>query len=149
MKKILIAALLSAQVAAPAAAADLVTEARSEGGRTGSFAGARLRISLDGVSRDRVRAGVTLAPTRHELQGGAVRMRVGEGLEFGVTDRRGPQLSLAGRPVRELAQAGRGPDGQRQNVSTLGWVAIGVGVVVVGVVAYGLWLTHELSEPHD
>ena len=43
MKKIVIAALLSAQLAAPAAAADLI-DSHSEGTRTGSFAGARLRL---------------------------------------------------------------------------------------------------------
>lgn len=149
MKKILIAALLGAQLAAPAAAADLIEDVRSEGTRTGSFAGARLRISLDGAPRERVRAGLTLAPTTHSLRGGAARMRIGEGLEYGLTDRRGPALSLAGRPVGELAQGPRGPDGSRQNVSTLGWVAIGAGVVLVAVVGYGIWLTSELNDPHD
>jgi hypothetical protein len=149
MKKIVIAALLGAQLVAPAAAADLIADARSDGTRTGSFAGARLRISLDGVARERVRAGLTLAPTVHDLQGGAARMRIGNGLEYGLSDRRGPELSIGGRSVRELAQAGRGPDGRRQNVSTLGWVAIGVGVVVVAVVGYGVWLTHELNENGD
>jgi opacity protein-like surface antigen len=149
MKKILIAALLAGQLAAPAAAADLVTDARSEGTRTGSFAGARVRISLDGVSRDRLRAGIALAPTAHSLRDGAPQIRIGEGLEYGLTDRRGPALSLAGRPVRELMEGPRGANGRRQNVSTLGWVAIGVGVVVVAVVGYGVWLTHELSESEE
>ncbi len=146
MKKLMIAALLAAQVAVPAQAADLVDTRASEGTRQGAFAGARLRVSLDAEPRERVRAGLTLAPTRHDLSGdGSARLRIGEGLEFGMTDRRAPGLSLAGRPVSEIAQGANGPDGQRRNVSTVGYVAIGVGVVLVAAIGYGLWLDHELS----
>jgi len=148
MKKVMIAALLAAQIAsaAPAHAAELIDSAGPHSTRMGSFAGARLRISLDGEPRERVRAGLTVAPTAQSMRAdGASRVRIGEGLEFGVTDRRGPALSLSGRPVSQLVSGGPGPEGDRRNVSTIGWVAIGVGVVLVGVVGYGLWLNHELS----
>jgi hypothetical protein len=89
---------------------------------------------------------VTLAPTRHDLRGdGSARLRFGEGLEFGLSDRRAPGLSLAGRPVAEIVQGAGGPEGDRRNVSTVGYVAIGVGVVLVAVVGYGLWLNHEIN----
>lgn len=146
MKKLMIAALIAGQIAVPAQAADLVDTRGIEGTRQGAFAGARIRVSLDAEPRERVRAGVTLAPTRHDLRGdGSARLRIGEGLEFGYSDRRAPGLSLAGRPVAEIVQGANGPDGDRRNVSTVGYVAIGVGVVLVAVVGYGLWLNHELS----
>lgn len=147
MKKILIAALITAQTASPAAAADLVRDSSAQERRMGAFAGARLRLSLDGVARERVRGGLSVAPTMHDVRAdGSARLRIGEGLEFGASDRRSPALSFGGRPLREIVQGPRGPEGDRRNVSTVGWVAIGVGVVLVGVVGYGLWLNHELSE---
>jgi opacity protein-like surface antigen len=146
MKKIFIAALLAGQVAAPAQAADLVDTRGVQDTRNGSFAGARIRVSLDAQPRERVRAGLTLAPTRHDVRAdGSARLRLGEGLEFGVSERRGPALSLAGQPVRDVVQGAAGPQGERRNVSTVGWVAIGVGVIAVGVVGYAVWLNHELS----
>ncbi|HZF95749.1 MAG TPA: hypothetical protein VEZ20_12865 [Allosphingosinicella sp.] len=146
MKKLIMAALLAGQLAAPVQAADLVDTRSIEGTRQGAFAGARIRVSLDAEPRERVRAGLALAPTRHDLRGdGSARLRFGEGLEFGLSDRRAPGLSLAGRRVAEIVQGARGPQGERRNVSTVGWVAIGVGVVAVGVVGYAVWLNHELS----
>ncbi|HYG29219.1 MAG TPA: hypothetical protein VD887_03280 [Allosphingosinicella sp.] len=148
MKKLTIIALVASQLAAaaPASAADLIDSAAQDSTRMGSFAGARLRISLDREPRERVRAGLTLAPTALAVRAdGATRLRIGEGVEFGLSERRGPALSLNGRTISELAEGPRGPDGRRQNVSTLGWVAIGVGVVVVGVAGYAIWLTHEMN----
>ena len=146
MKKFFAAALIAAQTASPAAAADLVRDAGVQERRMGAFAGARLRVSLDGQARERVRGGLSVSPTMHDVRAdGTARLGIGEGLEFGLSDRRGPALSLAGTPVREIVQGPRGPEGDRRNVSTVGWVAIGVGVVLVGVVGYGLWLNHELS----
>jgi hypothetical protein len=133
MKKVMIAALLAAQLAVPAQAADLVDTRASEGMRPGGFAGARIRISLDAEPRERVRAGVTIAPTRHDMRGdGSARLRFGEGLEFGFSERRSASFSFAGEPVRDLVSP-VGPDGKRSNVSTVGWVAIGVGVAAVTV----------------
>lgn len=146
MKKILIAALIAAQVASPAAAAELVRDSSAQERRMGAFAGASLRVSLDGAARERVRGGLSVAPTMHDVRAdGTARLRVGEGLELGLSDRRGPALSFAGQPVSAIVQGARGPDGDRRNISTLGWVGIGVGVVLVGVIGYGLWLDHELS----
>lgn len=145
MKKIAIAALIAAQVASPAAAAELVRDSSPQERRMGAFAGATLRLSLDAEPRERLRGGLSLSPTMHDIRSdGTARLRMGEGLELRVGDRR-PALTFAGQRVSHIVQGGAGPEGDRRSVSTLGWVAIGVGVVVVGVVGYGLWLNHELS----
>ncbi|HEX8654430.1 MAG TPA: hypothetical protein VF693_04310 [Allosphingosinicella sp.] len=148
MKRIAIGALVAAQLASavPASAAELIDSAAPSSNRMGSFAGARLRISLDREPRERIRAGFAIAPTTLGVRAdGATRLRIGEGVEFGLSERRGPALSLNGRTVNELAGGRPGPDGQRQNVSTAGWVAIGVGTVVVAVAGYWIWFTHEMN----
>jgi len=149
VKKIVIAALIAAQLSGPAAAADLV-DTRSESTRQGAFAGARIRISLDSEPRERVRAGLTLAPTRHDVRpDGTARLRFGEGLEFGATERRAPGLTFAGQPVRDLASP-VGPDGTRRNVSTIGWIAIGVGVTAVTLlVVSSLCFSGEICNMDD
>jgi hypothetical protein len=137
MKKIAIAALIAAQVASPAAAADLVEDQRVQERRMGTFAGARIRISLDRAPNERVRAGLALSPAMHDARAdGTARMRIGEGLEYGLTERRAPELSFAGRPVREIVAGADGPDGRRNNISPAGWVAIGVGVAAIALFAW-------------
>ena len=137
MKKLTIAAVLAAQMltaAQPALAADL-TDTRAQ--RTGAFAGFRLRLPLDGeAGRQPIRAGLTLAPTfQTESRSGEVRP---------------VRLSFAGTPVSRLAQGPAGPDGQRAGVSTIGWVAIGVGVVAVTLFAlYGLCGSGEICSTDD
>ena len=135
MIKRMIAALAAAQLAAaPAAApaAELIDGAGAEASRAGAFAGVRLRVSLDPEPSERVRAGLVMSPTTHGLRrDGSARMRIGEGLEFGLSERRSAEVSLAGRPVSEI-----GPEAERSHVSTVGWVAIGVGVAAVAVVVW-------------
>jgi len=136
MKNLTIAALVAAQIPAsaqPALAADLASHQEIQGG---AFGGVRLRVPLGGRARDnRVRAGLAFAPTVSSRgQDGAVRTRIGEGLELGITGREPVRLSLAGMPVSRLAQGGSGPDGGRLGISTLGWIAIGVGAAIVIVV---------------
>lgn len=152
MKKLTIAAVLAAQMltaAQPALAADL-TDTRAQ--RTGAFAGFRLRLPLDGeAGRQPIRAGLTVAPTfQTESRSGEVRTRFGEGLELGISGDRPVRLSFAGTPVSRLAQGPAGPDGQRAGVSTIGWVAIGVGVVAVTLFAlYGLCGSGEICSTDD
>jgi hypothetical protein len=149
MKKLLISAVLGAQLvpfAAPARAADLVAGAERQEARMGAFAGGRLRIALGGEGRERVRAGLTVAPALHRAADGATRLRIGEGLEYGLTERRPLGVSLAGYRMADARQAA---EGQRHNVSTTGWVAIGVGVVVLtGVAVFG-WMVHEGNKQTD
>ena len=133
MKIPTIAALVASQLLAtaqPAFAAEL-TETRSQ--QMGAFAGFRMRVPLDGRASERqVRAGLTVAPTLHSRSGdGEVRLRIGEGLELGVTGGEPVRLSLAGTPVNRLAQGPAGPDGRRMGISTIGWIAIGVGTAAL------------------
>ena len=140
MRKLTIAAVLAAQLVAaaqPAMAADF-DHIRAQ--QAGAFAGLRLRMPLDGsdARRQPVRLGLALAPTLHsQSRDGAVRTRFGEGLELGIKGDSPVRLSFAGRPVSRLAQGLAGPDGDRAGVSTLGWIAIGVGALVTIVVVAG------------
>lgn len=149
MKKLLIAALLAGQVA-PAAAAEFTPSSETD---AGAFAGFRLRVPLDGnISHRTVRAGLTVAPTLRtsDIQGER-RTQIGEGVELGIAGNEPVRLSIAGRPVSQLVRGGRRPEGRQAGVSTLGWVAIGVGtVVVVGLAAGYLWLDDALDcDPGD
>ena len=137
MKTLLITALATTQLAAarPALATGFTTLAEQQ---AGAFGGVRVRLPLDGPrSRQRIRAGLTLAPTLHSrtMQGDS-RLRIGEGLELGAAGRERVSLSLAGTPVSRLTEGGRRPDGERLGVSPLGWVAIGTGIVAVGAAVW-------------
>ena len=136
MRKVMIAALIAGQLltgAAPAVAQGYAPVRETE---TGAFGGVRLRIPFGGPAREPVRAGLAFAPTaRTDFQDGRVRTRIGEGLEFGMIGREPLQFSLAGTPVNRLVQGRSGPDGRKLGVSTLGWIAIGVGVAAVIVVS--------------
>ena len=148
MKYPTIAALLAAQLLAtaqPAIAAEL-TEHRTQ--QMGAFAGVRVRLPLDGDARQRqIRAGLTVAPTLHSrTAAGETRMRIGEGVELGLNGDDRVRLSLAGTPVSRLAQGEAGPDGRRAGVSTLGWIAIGAGVLATGFVLWGLCLSGEICD---
>ena len=143
MKYPTIAALLAA--AQPAVGAELA-ESRTQ--QMGAFAGVRVRMPLDGDARQRqLRAGLTVAPTLHtRTADGATRLRIGEGVELGITGREPVRLSVAGTPVNRLVQSGTGPDGQRLGVSTVGWIAIGAGVVVLAVGGFYWWLIEEAGD---
>ena len=154
MKRFAIACLLAAQVAAaaePALAADLIERGAPQ---IGAFAGARLRVPLGHRTHQRVRAGLTIAPTMHARgSDGAVRTQFGEGLELGVAQDRPIELSFAGSRLDRFGVApnGTAPGGPRAGVSTLGWIAIGVGATIVVVAGVGyLWLEDALDcDPGD
>ena len=135
MKKLTIAALLMSQTLAAAQPVAAAQHFGQEQRQMGAFAGVRLRVSLDGPEAERgVRAGLALAPAvRSQRSDGAARTRLGEGLELGVTPNQPVTLSLAGSRVHRLGMGpnGSAAEGRRAGVSTLGWVAIGVGAVIV------------------
>lgn len=139
MKKLMIAALLAGQLstAAPAAAAELDRHAAPQ---MGAFGGLRLRLPLDGDRRDRqLRAGLTLAPSTHiRTADGETRLRIGEGLEFGVRGREPVRLSVAGQDPRRLAAQGEeSEEDEGGGVPT--WAIVAGAVVVVlgaGLVAF-------------
>jgi hypothetical protein len=131
MKKYALAGLVAVHslvAIQPAAAASFheTTTAQS-----GTFAGARIRLSLGG--RQKLRAGLTVAPTlRNQAISGDTRTRIGEGLEFGFAGERTLSFSLGGRPVSGLVPGRRkSEEEQRQGISTGGYVVIGAGVVAL------------------
>ncbi len=113
-------------------------------GSVSAFAGARIRLSLGRSSSAarRAEAALMVAPLGRSVDSdGAVRLRVGEGLALGLRPRQPLALTLAGQRLDRLglAQSSRNvPTGERHGISTLGYAAIGVGVLLVGAfVAYG------------
>jgi hypothetical protein len=149
MKAYMLAGLVAAQTivsAQPAAAANFEQGASVQ---TGTFAGARIRISLGRDQQDRrFHADLTLAPALHsQAVSGETRMQVGEGLELSFTGKRPLNLSLAGQPVSHLL-AGTGKPGDDQlGLSTGGKVAIGVGVALVVAAGAGyLVLANRCTE---
>jgi hypothetical protein len=134
MKIMVGAALVAAQIlaAGPARAAELPGDPAARTGRFGTFAGARLRLALGGGQERRLRGGLAVAPIQQSrLPSGAERTRFGEGVEFGFAGHDKLRLSLAGTPVSQLAQGGKGPGGAKVGISTIGWVGIGLGTVAV------------------
>jgi hypothetical protein len=136
MKKMLMTMLAAGQILGTAAPAFAQSYSPARETETGTFGGVRLRIPFGGPAREPVRAGFAFAPTtRTDYQDGRTRTRIGEGLEFGINGRGPVQFSLAGTPVNRLAQGRTGPDGRRMGVSTIGWIAIGVGVSAIIIVS--------------
>ena len=134
MKNFVLAGLVAAQTivaAQPAAAASLQETAAVQ---SGTFAGARIRLSLGGGQEHRkFRAGLTFAPTlRTQAISGETRMRFGEGIELGFAGQRPLALTLSGRPVSRMLPGGnKSEDERRLGISTGGYVAIGVGVAAL------------------
>jgi hypothetical protein len=149
MKSFVIAGLVAAQiltVAQPVLAADL---AERETPQMGAFAGVRLRMPLGDRARQRLRAGLTIAPTMHVRDSdGASRTRFGEGFELGFASNRPLELSFASTRLDRLgvAPGAASPDGPRAGVSTLGWVAIGLGATLLVVGVAGAIAVHEIQE---
>ena len=82
--------------------------------------------------------------------GGETQIRIGEVSSWGLSIAAGASLDRR-TPVSRLAQGRTGPDGQRLGISTLGWIAIGVGTfVVVGAAAGYLWFEDAIDcDPGD
>ncbi len=58
-----------------------------------------------------------------------------------------PHSPASFAPDAAQGGSGRTAAGRKPGLSTLGWVAIGIGAAVVAsVVGYGLWLNHELND---
>ena len=133
MKKLLIAGLVAAAqvlpAAQPAEAAELHYDRTETSSQVSAFAGARLRVPLGG-GREKPQAGLALTST---LRNGATgELRFAKGAEFGFSGRDSKLgLSLAGRPLAQLAPGRSGPNGRKLGFSTAGWIAIGASVVII------------------
>lgn len=132
MRKMLIAGLVAAAqalpAAQPAAAAELHQDRAGTASQVSAFAGARLRVPIGG--REKPQAGIALTSTLRS--GPTGELRFAKGAELGVS---GPNskldLSLAGRPVSQLASGRPGPSGRKQGFSTAGWIAIGASAAII------------------
>jgi hypothetical protein len=136
MKKMLMMAVVAAQIVAtaqPAIAAELVRDGANMPSQTSAFAGARVRVPLGGRN-EKPQAGLALTSTLRSGATGEIRFAKGAELGFSGGDSK-VRLSLAGTPVSRLAPGAQGPQGRKQGVSTIGWVAIGVGFVALVFVA--------------
>lgn len=149
MKVFALSAALAAQLAI---AAQPVLAAEIEAGeqsRMGMFGGVQFRMPLGGSRAEQPRVGVTLAPTlRSQRLDGASATRVGQGFELSFTRGR-PEARLAGTRLDRLDSM-VAPNGRRANVSTLGWVGIGVGALALAVGGFALWLDEAMDcDPGD
>jgi hypothetical protein len=149
VKKIFIAALVSAQLAAgqPAVAAAL---GPGEQTRFGVFSGVQVTVPLGGrgTRAEAPRASLGIAPmVRSERLDGTSRTQIGPGLQLSLEPNRPVELNLAGQRLDRLGltPARQTPDGQKSGISTLGWVGIGAGVVVLAAGGFAFWL-HEAME---
>lgn len=147
MKFVVAAAVAITQVAAagPGLAAELQLFEVGGASRVGTFVGARVRVPL-GATRERPHAG--LAFTSMQQSEGSAKVRFSKGLELGFAGDERLRLSLNGAPAARLAPGGKGPEGRRAGVSTIGWVAIGAGVAALALVG---WFVHEMNScaEHD
>lgn len=138
MKRFLAAGLILTQAmgGTMAAAAGLESETRLTSHHAGAFAGARIRIPFGGEQAGKARATLAIAPTLHgQRSDGSVRTRFGQGIELGASAGEDLRVSYGGRPISQLAQRGKAPGGPKAGISTVGWVAIGVGTVALLYVA--------------
>jgi hypothetical protein len=114
--------------------------------RAGGFVGARLRLPLGQGAEERPLVGLAVAPTLSRVSSdGRVQTTVGEGLALNFGRQMKPTVTLAGRPAGEaigLKSEGKAATGQKLGISTVGWVAIGVGaaILVGGAILVAPWI---------
>ncbi|MGZ8342329.1 MAG: hypothetical protein ACXW27_01850 [Allosphingosinicella sp.] len=132
MRTLLIAGLVAAAqvlpAARPAAAAELHQVRTAAASQVSAFAGARLRVPLGG--REKPRAGLALTSTLRSGPTGELRFAKGAELGFSGRDSK-LDLSLAGRPVSQLAAGRAGAAGRKHGFSTAGWIAIGASAAII------------------
>ncbi|HET6943276.1 MAG TPA: hypothetical protein VFH89_14040 [Sphingomicrobium sp.] len=145
MRKSAIAILASALVSAPAAAAPF--DDGTAGVRPGSFAGAVVRIPLDGSRTAKPRASLTFAPTQTRIfDNGVTSTRIGEGFALNLAPGSKPTLSLAGvRLDRALSFGGGSKADGDGNLELSGGAAVAIGIgaaVLVGAGVFYAVATH-------
>jgi len=128
MKFVTMGALIAAHIACAAQAAELPRDPSIEATRIGSFAGARVRVPL-GAAKEKPHAGLAFTATQRTGDTGALRFSKGMELGFAGDDK--VRLSVAGKPVSQLRQGAKGPDGEKLGFSTTGWIIIGASVVII------------------
>jgi len=133
MRKLLIAGLVAAgqilPAAQPAMAAELHQDRTATPSQISAFAGARLRVPLGGGG-EKPQAGLALTSTLRSGPTGQLRFARGAELGFGGREQK-LGLSLAGRPLSQLAPGRSGPEGRKQGFSTAGYITIGASVAII------------------
>jgi hypothetical protein len=122
------AQVLPAAQPAAAAAAELHQDRTATSSQVSAFAGARLRVPLGG--REKPRAGLAFTSTLRNGPTGELRFAKGAELGFSGRDSK-LGLSIAGRPISQLAAGRSGPTGRKQGFSTAGWIAIGASALII------------------
>lgn len=145
-----IAALLAAQLTTAAQPVMATDFAATQDQRAGTFAGLRLRLPLDGAPQQRqLRVGFTVAPTLHSLSGnGALRMRIGEGVEFGYRSGQPLSFSLAGQDLGQF-RLGAAEENRRRGMSTGKVLLIVGGVIVVGIGVATILFVDAMNDASD
>ena len=152
MRILIGAALIAAQtavIAQPALAAEMQDQANF---RAGAFGGLSLRVPFGGRPSERgARIGLALSPTMHSLnERGEVRMRIGQGIEFGLREGRdAPQLSLAGRTLAEHRLRAAQEDEEEEGNTTRDVLLIGAGLITLAAVAGGIWFINAINESSE
>ncbi|MGQ0660821.1 hypothetical protein [Sphingosinicella sp.] len=144
MRSLMLSLLVAGQLVVasqPVLAAEIEANEQS---RMGMFGGLQVHLPLGGARAERPRASLTLAPTmRSQRIDGAAATRVGRGLELSFTARR-PEVRLAGTRLDRMDRF-VAPNGRRANVSTLGWVGIGVGALALTLGGVYLWFEEAME----
>jgi hypothetical protein len=116
------------------------------GRSTGVFVGAQFRVPLNGKAKAKPRATLGISPAFSRATMHGTRTAIGDGLGLSFTPGAKPNLTLgAARADRALGLTRRSGPGahNKQGISTLGWVGIGVGTALVaGVIGLALWADH-------
>src|SRR5687768_15520629 len=136
--------LAAAQLTLAAQPALAAVPAPDEQTRLGIFSGVQIRLPLGGSRAEAPRASLGIAPiARSQGLDGPGRTRIGEGLQVSLQPNRPAELSLAGTRLDRLGMAPgeRTPHGERAGVSTLGWIGIGVGALVVVAGGFAIWFS--------
>jgi hypothetical protein len=140
--------LVAGQLTFAAQPALAATLGPGEQTRIGAFGGVQLRVPLGGARAEAPRASLGIAPVaRTQDLNGAGRTRIGEGLQLSLEPNRPVTLYLAGTRLDRLGMApsGETPGGERAGISTLGWVGIGVGALVVVAAGVGFWFLEAME----
>ena len=148
LRSLLISALVAGQLALGAQPVLAAALGPGEQTRIGAFGGVQVRVPLGGSRVEAPRASLGIAPIAHGRDlNGAGRTRIGEGLQLSLEPNRPVELNLAGTRLDRLglAPAQQTPDGPRAGVSTLGWVGIGVGTLVVLAGGFAIWFEEAME----
>ena len=139
MRTALIGVILASLVATPIQATGWENQAADV--RPGAFLGARVQLPFGGKVPARPRAALAIAPTLSRISDdGMIDTRIGEGLALTFESQSKPALTVAGVGA-DTALKDRLGDRRRSGISTGGWIAIGVGTVLVaGAIGAALFI---------